>query len=68
MTEQATTSKQSGPTRVQQRALELLGTMSDTRVLHCLAAEGWLVDPTVLRSWRKRAGIPAWKRPVGAGR
>lgn len=55
--------KESGPTRVQQRAIELLGTMSETQVLHRLAAEGWLVDPTVLRKWRLAAGIAAWKRP-----
>lgn len=55
--------KEPGPTRMQQRAMELLGTMSETQVLHRLAAEGWLVDPTVLRKWRQRAGIAAWKRP-----
>ncbi len=57
------TAKEQGQTRVHMRALELLGTMSETQVLHRLAAEGWMLDPTTLRKWRVQAGIAAWKRP-----
>jgi transposase-like protein len=60
--------KEQGQTRVHARALELLGTMSETQVLHRLAAEGWMIEPETLRKWRVQAGIPAFERKVSDAR
>ena len=45
------------------RALDLLRQMSEADVQEQLSREGWHVEMTVVRAWRRSAGIEAFVPP-----